>query len=765
MPATTSNNAHAGHFTHFAALPTLSKPQEILVYYLPYQIGIWTQHNPAIYTKPSDASDSNAGWEEEDRWQRDVAAQLKLYPHTIPNVSKVSYEARGPNYGRFNAFTEMERVATATEVSAMLAQYPSQDVLTFVEPRELPIVMRDRVPMRWALSNVSDGVTPVKLGNVSRNEYFVFQIGLFAARASIKTVATRFSDLHGGLGGHIHKASLSSPNLGGVDSHGVPFNRTISVAQGNVGVLWVGINMSNQSILRDEKYVGSVQLTLTLNSSTREKYNLDTSVNYEIILRADQSVADRGDSQSEKMSRLRWLDSRLGQDGRPAKRFAPLQLNISRRTIRTWSTDITLGDNGLPSQLQRRYPDGVQAATVDLLEQPMVLRITDSSSVLDPAHKALQFEAHPDKVSWTSTGVLADGIRVSTSAHVEADGYGIFNVTVEAGNSSAKLKDIALELPLRKSAVPYFMGLSKPGGHRPRSWHWNWSVDHSSALSNNMLWIGDVDLGVRLKLRGGGAEWDIAEHKIYKISDIPRSWAGSIRENVSRTSHVAPYAVEHHNITLFNGGVNMTEISDQIVLVSAYSGPRSLEPHARMCFVFELQLTPTQPFHPARQLRQRYVQLQGMSLPTTKPGIQALVSSLFSKGIRTINVHQGADINRYINWPLDNSSIYPLTTFAREIHQRGGRIKIYYTTRELSTRVDILWPLRSLGNEIIDDWTTENLEQPGANGPGGMSWLQEHLHEGYVPCWDTYLGNGTYDTSICDNDAALGQDSMQTKHR
>ena len=108
---------------------------------------------------------------------------------------------------------------------------------------------------------------------------------------------------------------------------------------------------------------------------------------------------------------------------------------------------------------------------------------------------------------------------------------------------------------------------------------------------------------------------------------------------------------------------------------------------------------------------------------------------------------EGANINRYINWPLDNSSIAPLTIFVHEIHKRGGRLKLYYTTRELSTRVDILWPLRSLGREIIDDWTTLKRTQPGVDGPGGMSWLQEHLRTGYEPCWDTYLGNGTFDVS------------------
>ena len=154
--------------------------KEILVYYLPYQIGDWRQHNPASYTKPP--ADPSAGWEESDRWQRDVTALLRMAPHSIPNVSSVSYEARGPNYGQFNRFTDMERVATAAEVDGMLAQAPDKTVLLFLEPRDRPIVMRDRVPVSWALSGLTDGVTPVQLGNASSNEYFVFQIVSFSWR-------------------------------------------------------------------------------------------------------------------------------------------------------------------------------------------------------------------------------------------------------------------------------------------------------------------------------------------------------------------------------------------------------------------------------------------------------------------------------------------------------------------------------------------------------------------------------------------------------
>jgi hypothetical protein len=57
-------------------------------------------------------------------------------------------------------------------------------------------------------------------------------------------------------------------------------------------------------------------------------------------------------------------------------------------------------------------------------------------------------------------------------------------------------------------------------------------------------------------------------------------------------------------------------------------------------------------------------------------------------------------------------------------HQRGMRVKLYYTVRELTTRAPELWALRSLGHEVY------------APGPGGgYSWLQEHLGRDYIAAW------------------------------
>lgn len=57
-------------------------------------------------------------------------------------------------------------------------------------------------------------------------------------------------------------------------------------------------------------------------------------------------------------------------------------------------------------------------------------------------------------------------------------------------------------------------------------------------------------------------------------------------------------------------------------------------------------------------------------------------------------------------------------------HERGFKVKIYDTIRELSNRAAELFALRSLGHEIFS---------PGPGG--GFSWLQEHLGGDYIAAW------------------------------
>ena len=85
-------------------------------------------------------------------------------------------------------------------------------------------------------------------------------------------------------------------------------------------------------------------------------------------------------------------------------------------------------------------------------------------------------------------------------------------------------------------------------------------------------------------------------------------------------------------------------------------------------------------------------------------------------------MHHANNVNPYINYPFLHQK--EMKAYIDEAHQKGLRVKIYYTIRELSNRAPELFALRSLGSEIF------------STGPGGgFSWLQEHVGSDYIAAW------------------------------
>lgn len=61
-----------------------------------------------------------------------------------------------------------------------------------------------------------------------------------------------------------------------------------------------------------------------------------------------------------------------------------------------------------------------------------------------------------------------------------------------------------------------------------------------------------------------------------------------------------------------------------------------------------------------------------------------------------------------------------------------------WQVRELSNHADELWVLRSLGEEVLE-----------GGGGGGDAWVNEHLLDGYAPCWQNPLAGGGFDSALC----------------
>jgi hypothetical protein len=648
--------AEIGRETGDIVFQPVTAPGEVFVYFMPYTESTVNWEYKTNYLPPVATADP--AWVERNGLGPDhLAGTLK----GLPQAKVLEIEARS----EFDRFDPMEVIATTDETRALLAKHPGEPYLLFPEDRRYPIRMTDDLPLRW----IESGPGPSFSGEAQRGEYYVFQIGVFAAGQAIPDLKLQFADLTPRQGKAIPASAFHCINLGGTDWLGRPITKTVSVAKGKVQALWIGFQVPEDAAAG--KYAGSV--IVRPEGLPERRLALDLTVQPEVI-------ADHGDGDLWRMSRLRWLDSTIGLDDEVVAPYTPLKVDGKR--ISCLGRSVVLNYEALPDQ--------ITSSGRQVLAGPISLNIStgalDSLGSEEPVRTLLQ---KPGKVTFRSGGDSSLGFYRKITTTMEADGFMTVSVAFQA-REAVDARDIALEIPIRRDVAKYMMGLGRRGGFRPPKWQWKWDP----ARGNNMVWVGDVDAGLYLKLKGPEDTWGIAE--------TPEAW---------------------HNGG--KGGCDVFEDGDRVV-VRAYSGERKLKSGDELLFRFSLLITPVKPLDPAHW-RQRYLHTY-----TTPPSLDEATKA----GANIINIHQGNDLNPYINYVFRTTD--KLSAYTRAAHERGDKVKIYYTVRELSNYTAEIWPLRSLGYEVYCD------------GPGhsGHSWLQEHLIDHYAAAWHQPYANGEVDAAI-----------------
>ena len=83
-------------------------------------------------------------------------------------------------------------------------------------------------------------------------------------------------------------------------------------------------------------------------------------------------------------------------------------------------------------------------------------------------------------------------------------------------------------------------------------------------------------------------------------------------------------------------------------------------------------------------------------------------------GFNAVTIHQGCELNPFINYPFSPNVTARLSEYTAERHKAGVAVQLYYTVRELSNRASELPVLRSLGTEILVSETTRAASDPAA---------------------------------------------------
>ena len=651
-------------------------PGDYYVYYMPYKRALgWGSYPDYDYPGPDLLLSSGQKFRYRTWLGRHGLTherQSKKTWRTLPKAKVVGIQA----VDEFNSFYPMEVIATAEEVDQLIAKYPEEAFLLFPEDRKFPIRMRDDLPLKW----IKTGPQKTFRGEALRGEYYAFHIGVFASRESIEDIEVQFSYLkHSGSRRKIPASALNCFNTGGIDVRGQRFEKILPVKMGRVRPLWFGVQVPKD--VPSGSYRGEV--TIAPKGKLAGKITLILEVKKEVL-------QDAGDSEPWRHSRLRWLDSTIAVDDDIVPPYTPME--VEDKTISCFGRKVTIGGSGLPSSMQRLFSPEVTRIVGkgrEILAHPVEMVVETKK------HRRVPFKGSGTKIVKKARGAVAwesnsqaDVLFMNCRAQMEFDGHIEFEITISASQPT-KIEDIRLEIPISRGVAKYMMGMGREGGFRPSQHLWKWN-EHRLQDS---AWIGDVNAGVQCKLKGENYT-NILSNVYSRFKDpdkpfinLPPAWYND-----------------------GEGGCVFFETDEKTFLLKAYSGPRTIEPGEKLHFNFTLLLTPFKTLDPNKHFGTRYFH-------NYRP-----VEEVIKVGANTINIHHARDINPYINYPF--LRVKELKEYVDRVHEKDLKIKIYYTSRELTNRTTELWALKSLDYEVY------------AKGyGGGYPWLQEHFGSDYVPAW------------------------------
>ncbi len=564
--------------------------------------------------------------------------------------------------------------------------------LFFTAPREHPWRLVDGPPPGAAAGEASfEGVA-------RPGEFFVFQIGL-VPDAAAGPLAVAFEDLAREGGTPIPAAALRCISLGGVGSDGNPFAKRIEVPAGKLQMLWCGIDVPASA-------AGSYRGRAAITGGAAPLGSVALSLRVE-----GDAVADHGDAAAKNLSRLRWLDSNAGREPTLTAPFTPVR--VEGRSVFVLGRRLDLGEDGLPAQVTSFF-DPSNTRIVEkgrtILAAPFAFVAETAAGVSAGRGSFGALQASDLEATWEARW-SSDGLEADVTGRLDYTGSGEVRIALRSSRD-IDLADLRLEAPWREDAARYFMGLDRRGGRRPADGvAWRWDV----AKRQDCFWLGDVNAGLMLRLKDENFVRPLV-NIYYKFLPLvlPASWGNAGK-----------------------GGVTLSQAKDGAVFARAFSGARSLRASETLVFAFELYLTPFRPLDTEKQWRVRFVHPSTSRTPEVVERTLAAMDPV--GGPNVLNVHQAQFHVPYINYPFADDNFPALKDLIARAHAKDVKVRVYYTTRELTQNLPELFALHALNGEVIfpgPGKDARTLINP--NGP--HPWLVANLGSDFVPAWVDRLG-------------------------
>lgn len=202
-------------------------PGEYYIYYLK-NVMSGSRYYPTVNYPPFENT-ASADWVKKNRLSGKNAPSL-------PTARVVQFQA----INELNSFYPMEVIATAKETAQLLKEHPAEKYILFTEDRAFPIRITTDIPYKWIADNRHDRFS----GQADKGEYYVFQLGVWAARSDIKALHVDFSTLTDAkTGAQIPASAFTCFNTEGTDVTGTVFKKDCLVKKGKVQALWIGTQL------------------------------------------------------------------------------------------------------------------------------------------------------------------------------------------------------------------------------------------------------------------------------------------------------------------------------------------------------------------------------------------------------------------------------------------------------------------------------------------------------------------------------------------
>ncbi len=427
------------------------------IYYLPFNFR--HGYDDARYGNPWNDY-LKPEYQTDKEWEKETTGSVNNLPEGIVEY----FESRS----KFDFWSPMGLIATAAEEEKLKKECNSEMVV-FPEDRAFPIQLKYNLPVRW--NKVPEQVFK---GRALRNEYYVWQLGIWASSKNIDNVKVHFSDLKNG-DDIIPSSEITCFNQEGTNWDGKRLEFTINVPESNIQALWCGVQIPPKAI------PGTYHGTAIVSADSVESKEIELRIKV-----SPETIDDKGDSEQWRHGRLRWLNSTICLDDEPVAPYD--EVEISGNIINVTGKTVTIGQNGMVSSIRTN--------NIEILAKPQAFIITtDKGDVEFDADNVKFNKEAKGLISWKSSSDQ-NGIRFTLSGNIEFDGHMHYEISVSSVEN-IYVRDIKLVTDYCPASSEYFMGCGTKGGYRPANYTWDWTGPYDS------YWIGGAFAGLQTEYRGG----------------------------------------------------------------------------------------------------------------------------------------------------------------------------------------------------------------------------------------------------------------------